>query len=85
MGRQADTQQRSATLRWREDAVLVLTRKVGERIHIGDEVVITVVRIQNDKVRIGIEAPHHITVHREEVFRRAHPAGDPGQPVRPES
>ena len=37
--------------------MLVLTRKVGEKIHVGSEVVITVVRIQNDKVRIGIEAP----------------------------
>ena len=51
--------------------MLVLTRKVGEKIHIGSEVVITIVRIQNDKVRIGIEAPLHVVVHREEVRERA--------------
>jgi len=50
--------------------MLVLTRKVGERIHIGDGIVVTVVRIQNDKVRIGIEAPAEVSIHREEVYRR---------------
>jgi carbon storage regulator len=50
--------------------MLVLTRKVGERIHIGDSIIVTVVRIQNDKVRIGIEAPSSVGVHREEVYRR---------------
>ncbi|GAC1337816.1 MAG: carbon storage regulator CsrA [Isosphaeraceae bacterium] len=50
--------------------MLVLTRKVGERIHIGDGIVVTVVRIQNDKVRIGVDAPTEVAVHREEVFRR---------------
>jgi carbon storage regulator len=72
--------------RWRELAVLVLTRKVGERIHIGDSVVVTVVRVQNDKVRIGIEAPPHIAVHREEVLRRSTGAVEParGRPARRE-
>ena len=50
--------------------MLVLTRKVGERIHIGNSIVVTVVRIQNDKVRIGIDAPTSVVVHREEVYRR---------------
>jgi carbon storage regulator len=50
--------------------MLVLTRKVGERIHIGDGIVVTVVRIQNDKVRIGIEAPPLVSVHREEIYQR---------------
>lgn len=54
--------------------MLVLTRKVGERIMIGEAIVLTVVRIQNDQVRIGIEAPHDVSVHREEVYRRAHSA-----------
>ena len=52
--------------------MLVLTRKVGERIHIGEGIVVTVVRIQNDKVRIGIEAPATVAIHREEVYRRVH-------------
>lgn len=50
--------------------MLVLTRKVGERIHIGDSIVLTIVRIQTDQVRVGIEAPRHVVVHREEVARR---------------
>ena len=50
--------------------MLVLTRKVGETIHIGDSVTVTVVRVQNDKVRIGIEAPAEIAIFREEVLRR---------------
>jgi carbon storage regulator len=54
----------------KETSMLVLTRKVGERIHIGNSIVVTVVRVQNDKVRIGIEAPPEVGVHREEVYRR---------------
>ena len=50
--------------------MLVLTRKVGQRIRIGDDVVITLVRIQGDKVRVGIEAPRDVAIHREEVRLR---------------
>lgn len=48
--------------------MLVLTRKVDERIMIGEDIVITVVDIRGDKVRLGIEAPAEIPVHREEVY-----------------
>jgi carbon storage regulator len=64
--------------------MLVLTRKVGERIHIGDDVIVTVVRIQGDKIRLGIEAPPRITVHREEIYDRlqnASPALEPSHPA----
>lgn len=47
--------------------MLVLSRKKNEKIVIGDDVVITVVEIHGDKVRLGIEAPKEITVHRQEV------------------
>jgi len=47
--------------------MLVLSRKVGERILIGDQVSITVVRITGNAVRIGIEAPSNMTVMREEL------------------
>ena len=50
--------------------MLVLTRKVGERILIGEKVVLTIVRIHGDKIRIGVEAPPEVAVHREEVYRR---------------
>jgi carbon storage regulator len=50
--------------------MLVLSRKLGEKIHIADDIVITVVRIQGDKARIGIDAPRRVAVHREEVLER---------------
>ena len=52
--------------------MLVLTRKVGERILIGETIELTVIRIQGDKVRLGIVAPPEVPVHREEVYRRVH-------------
>jgi carbon storage regulator len=51
--------------------MLVLTRKVGERIQIGDKIFITVVRINGAAVRLGIEAPAELTVFRQELAERA--------------
>lgn len=48
--------------------MLVLSRKRDESIMIGDDVVITIVDIRGDKVRLGIEAPQAIPVHRQEVY-----------------
>lgn len=48
--------------------MLVLSRKRDERIMIGDEISLLVVDIRGDKVRLGIEAPSNVTVHRQEVF-----------------
>ncbi|MHC1623165.1 MAG: carbon storage regulator CsrA [Candidatus Methanospirareceae archaeon] len=48
--------------------MLVLTRKIGERIVIGDDVFVSVVDIREDKVRLGITAPKEMTIHREEVY-----------------
>ena len=50
--------------------MLILTRKLNESIRIGDHVTITVAGIQGHQVRIGINAPKEIAVHREEVFKR---------------
>jgi len=50
--------------------MLVLTRKTNENIVIGDDVVVTVIDIRGDKVRLGIEAPKSVTVHRREVYDR---------------
>lgn len=63
--------------------MLVLTRKTGEKIHIADDVVLTVVRIQGDKVRIGIEAPKEIPVHRQEIFERIRQASDAPADAKP--
>jgi len=47
--------------------MLVLSRKTGQRIMIGDAIVITVVRVGNDNVRVGVEAPNDINIIREEL------------------
>lgn len=48
--------------------MLVLSRKCDERIMIGESIVITIVEIQGDKVRLGIQAPMDVAVHRSEVY-----------------
>lgn len=50
--------------------MLVLTRRIGETIVIGDDVVVTVLEVRGDQVRIGIRAPRSVQVHREEVLRQ---------------
>lgn len=50
--------------------MLVLTRRIGESIVIGDEIVVTVLDVRSDQVRLGIDAPRSVQVHREEVFRQ---------------
>jgi carbon storage regulator len=50
--------------------MLVLSRKWNERIIIGDNIIITVVDIRGDHIRLGIEAPLEVSVHREEVYIR---------------
>jgi carbon storage regulator len=50
--------------------MLVLTRRVGEIIRIGPDVVVTVLSVNGNQVRFGIDAPKDVAVHREEVFER---------------
>lgn len=49
--------------------MLVLTRRPGESVMVGDDVVVTVLEVRGDVIRLGIAAPRSITVHREEVYR----------------
>lgn len=51
--------------------MLVLSRKTGEVVHIGHEVRVQVVSVRGDKVRLGIDAPAAVMVHRSEVYERA--------------
>ena len=50
--------------------MLILTRKVGETLMIGDDVTVTVLSIQGNQVKIGINAPKTVDVHREEIYLR---------------
>jgi carbon storage regulator len=48
--------------------VLILTRRVGENVIVGDDIVVSVIEVRGDAVRIGIQAPRSLSVHREEVW-----------------
>jgi carbon storage regulator len=50
--------------------MLILTRRVGESVVIGEDVTVTVLGVKGNQVRIGINAPKHVSVHREEIFER---------------
>lgn len=50
--------------------MLILTRRIGETLTVGDDVKVTVINIQGGQVRIGVDAPKQVEVHREEIYNR---------------
>jgi carbon storage regulator len=64
--------------------MLILTRRVGESLMIGDDVNVTVLGVKGNQVRIGVNAPREIAVHREEIYQRIQQEAKGGEAAGPE-
>ena len=61
--------------------MLILTRRVGERLMIGDDIAVTVLGVKGNQVRIGVQAPADVSVHREEIYERIRAEKESGRLV----
>lgn len=61
--------------------MLILTRRVGETICIGDDIEVVVLGVKGNQVRIGVKAPADVDVHREEIYQRIHGADAAQRPA----
>jgi carbon storage regulator len=55
--------------------MLVLTRRVGEAVRVGEDILVTIVSLKGKEIRIGISAPKDLAVHREEIYERIRQSG----------
>ena len=63
--------------------MLILTRRVGETLVIGDDITVTVLGVKGNQARLGVNAPKEIAVHREEIFNRIKREQADGDSIRP--
>ncbi len=63
--------------------MLILTRRVGETVMIGDNVTVTVLGVKGNQVRVGVNAPKEVAVHREEIYERIKREEEAGVAKRP--
>jgi len=61
--------------------MLILTRRVGETVMIGNDVTVTVLGVKGNQVRVGVNAPRDVAVHREEIFERIKREEQGGEPA----
>jgi carbon storage regulator len=61
--------------------VLILTRRIGETLNIGSDITVTVLGVKGNQIRLGIQAPKDVAVHREEIFDRIRQQNGPVPPV----
>lgn len=59
--------------------MLILTRRVGETLMVGDDVTVTVLGVKGNQVRIGVNAPKDLSVHREEIYLRIQQENEPNE------
>ncbi len=59
--------------------MLILTRRVGETLMIGDDITVTVLGVKGNQVRVGVNAPRNVAVHREEIYERIREDDQPDQ------
>jgi len=62
--------------------MLILTRRMGETVVIGDDVTVTVLGVKGNQVRLGVNAPKQVAVHREEIYERIQREQEDERPVR---
>ena len=63
--------------------MLILTRRVGESVVIGDEIAVTILGVKGNQVRVGVTAPKDVTVHRQEIYERIKSEQEAPAPAEP--